>query len=228
MISREDCWLGTNCKHLHCSDPNGCMILYKLDYLYNEANVPLKLRAFRTLWIDDDGSDKQAFMQLKEIQDNICSFVEKGNQLYLHSKQAGNGKTSWELRLLQSYFNKIWLKSPLTCRALFINVPYFLLALKENISTKNDYVQHIKENVLDCDLVIWDDIGTKTATTYESEHLLSMIDGRINAGKANIFSSNLNDTELHDALGDRLSSRICNLGYNIELVGGDKRGVLGE
>ena len=55
-----------------------------------------------------------------------------------------------------------------------------------------------------------------------------MIDGRINAGKANIFSSNLNDTELHDALGDRLSSRICNLGYNIELVGGDKRGVLGE
>lgn len=49
MISREDCWLGTNCKHLHCSDPNGCMILYKLDYLYNEANVPLKLRAFRTL-----------------------------------------------------------------------------------------------------------------------------------------------------------------------------------
>ena len=85
--------------------------------------------------------------------------------------------------------------------------------------------KHIKNNVLTCDLVIWDDIGTKASSVFESEHLLSMIDGRILNNKANIFTSNLNDVELHESLGDRLASRICNLGYNITFHGGDKRGL---
>lgn len=222
------CWLKTNCKQLHCNDESGCMILYKLDYLYNEANVPWNLRSNIVLRIDADGTDLEEFKQLKEIQDNILTFIKEGRQLLIHSKGCGNGKSSWALRLLQTYFNKIWLKAELSCKALFINVPYFLLALKDNISEKNAYIQHIKENVLICDLVIWDDIGTKSSTSFESENLLSMIEGRILNNKSNIFTSNLNDAELHDALGDRLASRICNLGYNITFNGGDKRGIACE
>lgn len=225
MIDKNNCWLKNNCKQLHCDDPNGCMILYKLDYLYNEANVPLNLRKNIVLRTDLDGTDLSEFKQLKQIQDNILDFIQDGKQLLIHSRIAGNGKSSWSLRLLQTYFNKIWLKTELKCKALFINVPYFLLALKDNISAKNDYIQHIKQNVLECDLVIWDDIGTKNSTTFEAENLLSIIDGRINNNKANIFTSNLNDQELHEALGDRLASRICNLGYNIVFNGGDKRGI---
>lgn len=225
MIDAKDCWLKNNCKQLHCNDKNGCLILYKLDYLYNEANVPLPLRKNIILKTDADGTDLDEFKQLKNIQDNIVEFVMSGGQLYIHSKQAGNGKSAWSLRLLQAYFNKIWLKTDLKCRALCINVPLFLLKLKDNISNKSEYIEHIKENVHDCDLVIWDDIGTKSATVYEGENLLSIIDTRISNGKANIFTSNLNNQELHDSLGDRLASRICNLGINIEFNGGDKRGI---
>lgn len=225
MIESAECWLKDNCRKNHCDDPNGCMILYKLDYLYNQAGIPLNLRKRLNLRTDADGTDLEEFIKLKQIQDNILDFVNNGNQLLIHSKTCGCGKTSWSIRLLQTYFNKIWLKSELKCKALFINVPYFLLALKDNISNKNDYIQHIKENVLDCDLVIWDDIGTKSSTSFESENLLSMIDGRIINNKANIFTSNLTDDELHAALGDRLASRICNLGYNITFNGGDKRGL---
>lgn len=224
-MDSKNCWLKGNCKQLHCDDPNGCMILYKLDYLYNEANVPLKMRENIVLKVDADGTDLEEFKQLKQIQDNIIDFINNGHQLLIHSKGCGNGKSSWALRLLQTYFNKIWLKSELACKALFINVPHFLLALKDNITSKSEYIQHIKENVLTCDLVIWDDIGTKNSTSFESENLLSMIEGRILNNKANIFTSNLNDQELHDALGDRLASRICNLGYNITFNGGDKRGL---
>ena len=103
--------------------------------------------------------------------------------------------------MLQTYFNKIWLRTDLRCRALFINVPLFLIKLKENISNKSEYITHIKENIYDCDLVIWDDIGTKSSTVYEGENLLSIIEYRIGNGKANIFTSNLNDKELHEALG---------------------------
>lgn len=224
-MDSKNCWLKTNCKQLHCNDVDGCMILYKLDYLYNEANVPLNLRSNIILRIDADGTDLEEFKQLKDIQDNILTFIQQGKQLLIHSKGCGNGKSSWALRLLQTYFNKIWLKSELSCKALFINVPYFLLSLKDNISEKNAYIQHIKENVLTCDLVIWDDIGTKNSTSFEAENLLSMIEGRILNNKSNIFTSNLNDAELHEALGDRLASRICNLGYNITFNGGDKRGL---
>ena len=224
-MDSKNCWLKGNCKQLHCDDPNGCMILYKLDYLYNEANVPLKMRENIVLKVDADGTDLEEFKQLKQIQDNVIDFINNGHQLLIHSKGCGNGKSSWALRLLQTYFNKIWLKSELSCKALFINVPHFLLALKDNITAKSEYIQHIKENVLTCDLVIWDDIGTKNSTSFESENLLSMIEGRILNNKANIFTSNLNDQELHDALGDRLASRICKLGYNITFNGGDKRGL---
>lgn len=224
-MDSTNCWLKNNCKQLHCNDVNGCMILYKLNYLYNEANIPLKLRYIIPLRTDADGTDLAEFKELKNIQDDIVNFVDSGAQLLIHSKQCGNGKTSWALRLLQTYFNKIWLKSELKCRALFIHVPSFLLALKDNITTKSEYVQHIKQNVLNCDLVIWDDIGTKNSTSFESENLLSIIDSRIINGKSNIFTSNLNDAELHESLGDRLASRICNLGKNIELKGGDKRGI---
>lgn len=225
MLDSKDCWLKDSCKQLHCNDKNGCLIQYKLDYLYNEANVPLKLRKNIPLRTDADGTDLAEFRQLKEIQDNIVLFVDGGYQLYIHSKQAGNGKSSWAMRLLQTYFNKIWLRTDLKCRALFINVPLFLLKLKENISNKSSYIEHVKQNIYDCDLVIWDDIGTKNSTVYEGEHLLSIIESRISNGKSNIFTSNLNDKELHEALGDRLASRICNSGYNIEFRGGDKRGL---
>jgi len=225
MIDAKDCWLRSNCKQLHCNDEKGCLILFKLDYLYNEANVPINLRKYMPLRTDADGTDLEQFIRLKSIQDDIVNHVNNGMQLYIHSKQTGNGKSSWSLRLLQTYFNRIWLKTDLRCRALFINVPMFLLKLKDNISNKSNYIEHIKENVYDCDLVIWDDIGTKSATVYEAENLLSIIDSRISNGKANIFTSNLNDTELHEALGDRLASRICNSSINIEFFGGDKRGL---
>ena len=225
MIDVKDCWLKDNCKRLHCNDEKGCLILFKLDYLYNEANIPLRLRKNMSLRTDADGTDLEEFKRLRDIQDNIFDFIANGHQLYIHSRQAGNGKTSWALRLVQTYFNKIWLRTDLKCRALFINVPLFLLKLKDSISNKSDYIEHIKENVYDCDLVIWDDIGTKNSTVYEGENLLSIIESRISSGKSNIFTSNLNDKELHDALGDRLASRICNTGYNIELRGGDKRGL---
>ena len=224
-MDSKDCWLRNNCKQLHCDDEKGCLILYKLDYLYNEANVPLKSRKNIALKTDADGTDLEEFKQLKSIQDSIVDFINDSGQLYIHSKQAGNGKSSWALRLLQTYFNKIWLKTDLKCKALFINVPLFLLKLKENISNKSEYIEHIQKNVYDCDLVIWDDVGTKSATVYEGENLLRMIDFRIGNGKANIFTSNLNDKELHEALGDRLASRICNSGINIEFKGGDKRGI---
>lgn len=195
----------------------------KLNYLYELSNIPPKKRIIKTLFIDDDGTDEKEFTTLANIEKNIKTFVNNGDNLFLYSSHCGNGKTSWAFRLINSYFNAIVDITGFTCRGLFINVPQFLLALKDNISNKSEYIQNIKENVLNADLVIWDDIGTKSLTPFEAEHLLAMIDVRLNYEKSNIYTSNLNEEEMHKFLGDRLTSRIVGSNYRIELHGKDKR-----
>lgn len=121
----------------------------------------------------------------------------------------------------------MWWKSDIKCRALFISVPRYLIALKDSISNGNSYAEHIKKNVMEADVVVWDDIATKTATPFEAENLLSIIDTRMNEGKANIFTSNLGVLEMNECMGQRLTSRIVNFSINIEFHGRDKRALRG-
>lgn len=200
---------------------------YKLNYLYDEALLSKVQRKRIDLITDEDGTDYEEFRQLKEIELDIVNFVENGDQLFIHSGGWGNGKTSWALRMIQAYFENIWEGSKLTCRALFINVPRFLLALKDNISEKNDYITHIKQHVLHADIVIWDEVGSKGLTEFEHENILSLINTRIDGGKANIYTANLSGAGLQRAIGGRLYSRIANMSLNIELKGRDKRRMRG-
>lgn len=220
----DNCWLKDRCNHRDCN--TFCMRFFKLNNLYDQALIPLNSRKHTILRIDKDNTDENEFIQLKDISDNIVDFVKNGKNMFIYSEITGNGKTSWSLRMIESYFDKIWVNSELTCKALFISVPRFLLALKENIKNKSEYIEHINENVLDCDIVIWDDIATKLGTEFELSHLLSIIDTRIIKGKSNIYTSNLSGEKLCLALGERLYSRIVNYSdYVFQLNGRDKRNV---
>ena len=229
MITSKDCYLNENCKkylNKNCTleDDTFCVKLFKLNYLFDESLLSDKQRTYTPLHIDSDGTDREQFLKLKAVQDNIEEFVANGENLFLHSSICGNGKTEWSLRFIQAYFNSIWHKCDLNCKALFINVPRFLLALKDNITNHSEYIEHIKKYVLDVDLVVWDELGIKNATQFEHEHLLNLINTRIDYNKSNIYTSNLNSIELRERLGERLHSRIVNLSTDIELFGRDKRG----
>ena len=100
-----------------------------------------------------------------------------------------------------------------------------MLALKENISGHSEYAEFINANIKAADLVIWDDIAAKVGSEFELNHLLSLINYRMDAGKSNIFTTNLGPRELKTALGERLASRISNKSINIELKGSDKRAL---
>ena len=230
MILSNNCYLKETdkCKkHLSgkcSSDGEFCIKLFKIDHLLNQALLSDKQKLKIDLRIDSDGTDKEEFLKLKEIQNNIVQFVDEGHNLYLHSSNCGNGKTAWSIRLIQEYIKKIWPTSELECKALFINVPRFLLSLKDNITEKNEYVEHIKNNVLLADLVVWDEIGVSNLTKFEHENMLNLINTRIDMNKSNIYTSNMNPNELREKIGDRLYSRVFNLSTDIELRGLDKRG----
>lgn len=206
------------------SEENFCMTRFKLNYLYNEALIPEKLRAH--IGLKADTVDTEAFVTLKELSTDIWSFVKTGQNLYIFSSKTGNGKTSWAIRFVQNWLNLIAPAATLECHALFISVPRLLLALKHDISSPETdaELQQIRDNILKADLVVWDDIGSKSGTTFEIENLFSFIDARLSLGKSNIFTSNLAKDELAEALGDRLLSRIYGSSKVIELKGKDRRG----
>ena len=222
-IINQECPFKDECNHIDCG--TFCQKLYKCNYYFEGALIPKDKRFKTPLRVDNNGNDTKAFITLSKTEKTIEDFITNGNNLYIYSKNVGNGKTSWALRLVREYINKVWYKKDVEPIALFIHVPAFLLELKASLNKESDYVTHILNNVKNCDLVVWDDIGNKAGTVFETDYLLSLIDSRINNNKSNIYTSNLNQAELHEALGDRLYSRIFNYSDCIELVGKDKRGI---
>lgn len=227
--------LCTNCcvRHNCAKHKNGyeeesmfCIKNFKMNALYDLGLFSEKQRQHTELRIDSDGTDKDEFSLLKQYEEHINDFVKEGRNLYLYSVNCGNGKTSWALRLAQAYLNKVWYSTTVDCKVLFISVPKFFIKLKDNISCANDYIAHIKKYVTECDLVIWDDIGTKVGTEFEVENLLNIINNRIDNGKSNIYTSNIIPEELKRCVGERLYSRTVNMSSVIGLKGSDKRGLV--
>lgn len=219
----RNCWLTSQCNKKDCD--RFCLRRFKLNYLYDSALVSAEQRKRIDLRLDNTLDDKEVFDALHQIEVNIVDFVDCGSNVYMWSNMTGNGKTAWSLRLLQSFLNRIWVTSDLSCRALFINVPRFFLALKDNISEKNSYVQHIKSNILCADVVVWDEVALKTLTPFEMENLLSLINSRVDLGKSNIYTSNISPNDLLNIVGDRLYSRIINKSTVLEFRGKDKRNL---
>lgn len=219
----QNCPYKSKCNGIDC-DKDFCMKKYRLDTLYNNSLISESEREIKKLYTDADGTDLAQFQQLAQLETAIVDFVNTGGNLYLHSYFCGNGKTSWALRLANSYIRKIWSKSNLECQVLYVEVSKYLQGLKNKISGIYDPdVDFITQNLLKADLVIWDDIATKGGTEFELTHLLNAINARIINKQSNIFTSNLGKRELANALGERLASRICNTSIDIELNGADKR-----
>lgn len=219
----EKCFLFDECNRKDCNAPV-CIRRYKLESLYKNSLLTAQQRKHVILRVDSDGTDFDKYSKLAEFVKDVDKFVEDGLNLHIHGN-CGTGKTTFAIRFIKEYFNRIWPKSDLGCKALFISVPMFLNQLKQSISKQNQMIDFILENIYSADLVVWDDIGDKSGTEYEINKLLSFIDNRISAGKSNIYTSNLSKKQIYDTLGDRLASRVCNYSIDVELNGADKRGI---
>lgn len=216
----EKCWLYDRCNHKDC-EKDFCLRKYKLDYLYNESNLSADQRVKIKLSADADHTDEEEFAKLAYIEEHIEGFVAGHKKLYLHSSICGNGKTSWAIRLINAYLNKVWAGCALECKAIFINVPRFLNSLKLNMSGFDAYAPHVREALPTADLVVWDDIAAKNGSEYDIDQLLTLIESCNN--KSVVYTTNLNRSELARAVDSRITSRICGSDYEIELHGADKR-----
>lgn len=215
------CWYENTCKNYQENCTNNCIRYAEMEYLIDSANIP-KGNQFKNK-LKPAPIDIESFKKLNEIKKEILDFISNGNNLYIYSSNFGNGKTTWSIKIMQSYFDKIWAGNGFTSRGLFIHVPSFLTKFKEIINKKDEEFEDLKKQLLEVDLVIWDDIAAGKLSDYDHTNLLTYIDQRKLNGKSNIYTGNLNDIELIDALGNRLKSRVWNDSIVVELKGNDRR-----
>lgn len=222
-FDKDKCWYKNICPYYDSKCSSGCIRYLKMHFLANNALLSEKQQYPIKLYVED--IDKDNYKKLADIKNNIENFVKEGKNLLIYSHITGNGKTQWAIKLLMTYFNKIWAEDDFTVRGLFISVPKLFNSLKESITERKEYINHIRENISKADIVIWDELAIKNLTDFEHSYLLSYINERLESGKTNIFTSNLNKEELLECLGDRVYSRIVNSSEIIELKGKDKRGI---
>ena len=215
----SECWYKNVCNQ-ECSF--NCVRYTEMKHLMDTSNIPKSMQTPVTL---EAGEDYNAYCRLAEIKDNIVDFIEAGQNIYITSRYTGNGKTSWALKLLLKYFDEVWAGNGLKTRGLFVHVPTFLLKAKNFIEPLSE---EYKQNLLDCDIVVWDDIAGVGISQYDYAQLLMYLDNRLLRKKSNIYTSNISDkSTLSDMLGVKLTSRIYNTSEIITFNGKDRRQING-
>lgn len=206
-------------------------VLYAtLWYQFNDSDIPDTLMFSDIQLRPEPGNDKdkQAFVKLRQIQDNIDEFVEKGLNLFIGGRVTGTGKTSWGIKLLKQYiYNNPDFINP---TVVYVSVPEFISYLsrvrydKSYTDELNNYINKLKR----CDLLLFDDIGFKPFDDYTQEVMYNITNYRANCKQysSTIYTSNKMGEDLLKIVGgELLYSRIyTNCRFKISLEGHDRRG----
>lgn len=217
------CQAETYCKGFGTKCSVYCVGYVQLQTIYALSKIPKKYQFDIKLKAPD--CDYDVYVQLNEFKDDIEAKIEQGEGLFLLSETKGNGKTSWACKIANEYIKKIALTNNMRCRVLFINVPRFIDRMKDAFDKDDDELDEMKQDIHECDLVIWDDIGTETPTTWVRTQLYNFISHREAEGLSQFFTSNVPIETLEDEtyLGERIVSRILGQCEVVEFFGRDER-----
>lgn len=214
------CWYIPVCDLYPHGCSESCIRFATMKFLIQNSHVPEYRWTPEKLLPNDD---IDAFLRLRDVKNDIGNWVTSGSNIYLYSEFCGNGKTSWAIKLLFAWFDYIWSACGFEARGVFVSVSSFLYKLKESIKYPNQDIETLKQQIIKCELVIWDDIGSTSLTPYEYSILLPFIDYRILAGKSNVFTGNVPPSKLEEVLGPRLGSRVFNASEHIKFITRDWR-----
>ncbi|MGN0796876.1 MAG: ATP-binding protein [Christensenellales bacterium] len=199
----------------HCQDtgwvgdkPCRCYMDAYCELLKKEALIS-PLPDFR---FEDNNLEELAqnvkMQQLYPIFQKFCDNFDnsKLRSVYL-SGAVGVGKTS----LLSCIANNLIEKGKYVVYVTAFDWSRIVLA--KHLS-KNDALSELYDSLLQCDLLIIDDLGTEPMYKNVSlEYFLSIVDWRIGHGKKTILSTNLTGEQFVKRYGERAFSRICNKAY---------------
>ena len=206
-----------------------CFRKAQMKLLYAQSNIEEVVRQenFRTFSFDfyDDeqiipGLGKTARQHMGQVVELCQRFIhrfgqEKGNILFTGS--TGVGKTFLTnciaRELMDQYYSVIYLSSN----------DLFDVFSKSKFGSWDDDMQDMYDYVLECDLLIIDDLGTELNNSFTSSQLFYCINERLLRKKGTIISTNLSFNVLRDSYTDRVASRIISHYETVPLYGDDIR-----
>ena len=207
-----------------------CFERKRLQVLYAQSNIEevLKRENFNTLtfaYYDDQqllpGLNRTvlSYMQLvvKRCQEVAENFPNSGQNI-LFTGSTGVGKTFLTnciaKALMDRYVSVIYLSSP--------DLFEIFSKYKFNRGAEED-CEEAYRHILECEMLIIDDLGTEVNNTFVSSQLFYCINERINRKKGTIISTNLSMDMMRDTYSDRVTTRIMSSYMMIPLYGGDIR-----
>lgn len=207
--------------------PEWCNPKFRLDKALKLSEIPkkyLKANVYNYV-VDDD--NRYVYEGLKCYVDNIVEEVEEnGTNFFFWNEGAGTGKTFNAAMLLNQYIYKTCMtgkfdfENPL---ALFVSYSDLMddLRYRRDDEEVHRRVQKIKE----VPFLLLDDIGAGTTSKFTAEQTYLIVNERFNEGRATIFTSNFNSTQLahEDVLGRRTVSRLTSDCVGIQVDGRDRR-----
>ncbi len=221
-VQNFECWYRNVCQEsIHgCCGQSACIRYMEMKHLMDASGIPVARQYPAKLMPDD--IDYKSFTVLASVKNTIQELINNGDfNLYICGNNTGNGKTSWAIKIMLKYFDTIWAGNGFRTRGLFVHVPTLLMQLK---NFQNPLSEEYKKDILNADLVIFDDIAVSNISQYDYSNLLMFLDSRILNSKANIFTSNkISRKSLEDVVGSRLASRIWEVSTIVELKGKDRR-----
>ncbi len=240
-----------NCKNLfECTNEvNGCVYYPKkdqdkLEFNYvtckykNKAIKLEKIKKSKIFGLSNDLAN--AKMSEIDITDQkrveIIKFLKKFYDLYPKEKKGlylhgsfGSGKTY----LVSALFNELSKKD---YNAILVYFPELLSKLKSSFENSEDNsFKEILDSVKTCDLLLIDDIGAETVTSWSRDEILgTILQYRMENSLSTFFTSNLNidELEIHLSLtknnvdkvkARRIIERIKQLSLDMELVSVNRR-----
>lgn len=238
-----------NCKSLHmCQNKVEGMVYYptvkdnKLEFNYVACKYKKKdikqKEEIKSKFFEMPYEIKLAKMSNIEINSTRAKIIKWINKFYDDYKSEkttkglylsgsfGSGKTY----ILSALLNEL---SKLNYSCIIVYYPELLRSIKESFNSE-DYNERINE-IKKCDLLLLDDIGAETTTSWNRDEILgTILQYRMDNKKATFFTSNLNIKELeqHFIVGNkdeelvkarRIMERVKYLTDELELIGENKR-----
>ncbi len=211
-------------KRCHCFERTRLQLLYAQSNLENvlkrENFTTFSYRFYdNTRNVPALGMTELAYIQMvvKRCRSFAGQFREQGGNL-LFTGSTGVGKTFLTnciaKELIDQYISVIYLSS----HDLFDIFSKY----KFSYDAEED-IEEMYRYILDCEMLIIDDLGTEVNNTFVSSQLFYCINERINRRRGTIISTNLTMDMLRDTYSDRVTSRLMSHYMTIPLYGGDIR-----
>lgn len=212
------------CKDTGFSDGRMCVCFKQLQrslaYERLNSSAPLGRCTFDSFSLEYYKNDSRALRQMEHILQVCKSYAEKfraDSPSLLFKGGTGLGKTHLSLAIAGAAIEKGF-------GVIYGPAQSFAVALeKERFARQEEEGGDTNSQLLSCDLLILDDLGTEFPSSYVNAALYDIINSRMLCGKPTIISTNLTMKELEERYSERFASRISGCYGKLEFLGSDVR-----